>query len=90
MVKDLHGNQANMEKQLLSVTKVLNNLADNNIYKWGNPSQSTYRCWFHESNTHDTQECYSFNLLNDREKLEIARKKNLCFNCLTDQHLARN
>ncbi|XP_076028384.1 uncharacterized protein LOC143017480 [Oratosquilla oratoria] len=89
LVKDLQGNQANIERQLLNITKVLNNLTYSNRYKHIS-TQSTYRCWFHESSTHDTQDCYVFKSLSDKERLEIVKSNNLCFNCLSNQHRARN
>lgn len=89
MIKDLHINQSNMEKQLLNVTKTLTSLADsNNRWRKGDMSEGHW-CWLHETDTHDTPDCYSFKLLNDRDKVEVLRKKRVCYNCMMGQHLAR-
>lgn len=90
MMKNLQENQASMEKQLVNVTKAITNLTDNsNIYK-RKSTEVSEGCWFHESYTHDTQNCHSFKALSDKEKMEMLKRKGLCFNCISGQHLAKN
>lgn len=91
LIKDMHNNQTNMERQLLIITKALASLAGNASKPTnGTSSQASYRCWFHESNTHDTQDCYHFKSLRDEDKLEMLRKKGLCYCCISGQHLAKD
>ena len=46
-------------------------------------------CWLHETNTHGTPGCYSVKILNDRDKVEMLRKKGVSYNNMAGQHFAR-
>ena len=73
----------------MNVAKTLTPLA-NSKNRWRKDNVSgMYWCWLHEINTHDTPGCYSFKILNDRDKVEMLRKKGVCYNCMAVQHLAR-
>ena len=65
MIRDIQNNQTNMERQLLNVTKAMNDLSVNKRYTNDSSSQSSYRYWLHESNTHETQNYYQFRSLSD-------------------------
>lgn len=84
MIKDLHINQSNMEKQLLNVTKTLTGLSDCKN-RWRKDDMSGMYWW----GLHDTPDCYSFKMFNDRDKVEMLRNKGECFNCMGGLQLAR-
>ena len=46
-------------------------------------------CTGASASTNDTHDCYNFKQLDDRDKVEILKKKGVCYNCMTDQHMAR-
>lgn len=47
------------------------------------------RCWMHEFDRHDINECGKFRSLSNIERLEITKRKGLCFQCLGEKHVAR-
>lgn len=52
--------------------------------------RSSRRCWVHEFEGHDINECGKFRSLNSFERLEISKRKGVCFRCLNEKHLSRN
>lgn len=52
--------------------------------------RSSRRCWVHEFDGHDINQCGKFRSLNSAERLEVSKKKGDCFRCLSERHLSRN
>ena len=47
------------------------------------------KCWYHDSETHEINECTEFAQLPLKDKLELAREKRACFSCLKTGHQSR-
>ena len=48
------------------------------------------KCWFHDNDSHGIDNCFQFNALDPRTRLEEAKKHFVCFRCLKTGHIGRN
>lgn len=51
---------------------------------------SSRRCWVHEFDGRKINECGKFRSLNSVERLEISKRKGVCFRCISEKHLSRH
>lgn len=51
--------------------------------------KTSKRCWIHDSDGHDINECGKFRSLNSLERLEMSKKRGICFRCLGERHVSR-
>lgn len=49
---------------------------------------SSRRCSVHEFDGHNINKCGKFRSLNSVERLEISKRKGVCFRCLSEKHLS--
>ena len=47
-------------------------------------------CWYHDTNSHEIEQCWTFNRMDVNSKLDCVRKNKACFICLKIGHLSKN
>ena len=76
---------------LVQVVKGISNYGSVRNESWNKGGNKTNkRCWLHDSDSHEVEECFQFCALDPRQRLEEARKHFACFLCLKNGHLSRN
>ena len=49
-------------------------------------TEKTYRCWIHNSNSHDIAECRHFLSMTSEDKLKMVKENRACWSCLRPGH----
>ena len=76
-----------MKEDQINTNKILNDICDK--MKFNSNVTSVKKCWVHEFDGHHISTCGKFRSMSSSEKLEMAKRKGICYRCLGDKHLSR-
>ena len=89
-ISKLTEDQSEMRVTLSSLAAAIANLnksESSNDSRYANSMGQ--KCFVHESGTHTTAECFEFQKMNITDRIELLKKKGICFICLKGRHISK-
>ena len=79
-----------LENDVSNLTCIMANLTSSKAGLSKTSVGSQNKCWLHSTDAHDIQDCRTFRDMSSNDKLEMIRKRGICFSCLKGFHISRN
>ena len=74
---------------LAQVTKVISQPSSSTMPVTSSLNASRKKCWFHNSDNHDIEQCSGFASQDNQAKIDLIKRNGACFCCLKTGHIAR-
>ena len=79
-----------MREDQVTTRNLINEICDRmNSNTFNSNVNHLKRCWVHDFDGHYTSACGKFRSMSSPERLEIAKRKGVCYRCLGEKHLSR-